>query len=254
MAEHAAVGSAEPTVSTGLAAGPFRVLVKVKNEVLREQVNTTVRWEGWESLAVAPGTVGAGRATQPSRRRHPDAVFVDAVIADTHATDPHGAPLPQHRATGTPPLLLVTSGEPSDDPVARATTADDYLATPFSAEQLAARIRLMLRHRGRPIAQDAWAFADLSLTESSQEVFRGADCIALTAREFELLRFFLRQPRQVWPKMQIMARVWPFGATDRTTDVERDISRLRSKIDKGRPRLIHSRRGQGYLLRVPDQS
>jgi two-component system response regulator MprA len=126
--------------------------------------------------------------------------------------------------------------------------ADDYLVKPFDFDELLARIRALLR-RAQPSDAAVLRFADLRLDTGSREVFRGDRTIELTTREYELLLLFLRHPRRVLTRDQILERVWDGAAVD-SNAIEVYIGRVRDKLEAaGELRLIQTVRGAGYVLR-----
>ncbi len=128
---------------------------------------------------------------------------------------------------------------------------DDYVTKPFSLEEVVARLRALMRRAGARQAESESTLhvGDLVLDEDSHEVSRGGEDISLTATEFELLRFLMRNPRRVLSKAQILDRVWNYDFGGQANVVELYISYLRKKIDAGRPPMIHTMRGAGYVLK-----
>ena len=128
---------------------------------------------------------------------------------------------------------------------------DDYVTKPFSLEEVIARLRALLRRSGAALARSdsTLVVGDLTLDEDSHEVRRGGVEIQLTATEFELLRYLMRNPRRVLSKAQILDRVWNYDFGGQANVVELYISYLRKKIDANRPPMIHTLRGAGYVLR-----
>jgi two-component system OmpR family response regulator len=129
---------------------------------------------------------------------------------------------------------------------------DDYVTKPFSLEEVVARVRGLMRRTSIAAAQNGSVLTvgDLSLDEESHEVHRGDTEISLTATEFELLRYLMRNPRRVLSKAQILDRVWNYDFGGQANVVEIYISYLRKKIDAGREPMIHTLRGVGYVLRA----
>jgi two-component system response regulator MprA len=176
----------------------------------------------------------------------------DAVIVDLAGPDARGAALCRRlRETGPRlPLLMVGAG---DTEVERtnglAVGADDYLAKPFVLVELLTRIRGLLRRTGR-VGSEVLRFSDLVLDPTTHVVVRGGRPIELTATEFTLLELFLNHPREVLPRAFIFTTVWgfDFGSTSNTLNVR--IGELRRKLEAGgKPRLIYTVRGLGYVLR-----
>jgi two-component system response regulator MprA len=128
--------------------------------------------------------------------------------------------------------------------------ADDYLVKPFALEELLARVRAVLRRNRRERGDQVLRLADLVVDRLSLEVSRGGRRIDLTRREFELLLVFLRRPRQVLPREELLARVWGYNFATDTNVVEVYVLYLRRKLEAGgEPRLLHTVRGAGYVLR-----
>jgi two-component system OmpR family response regulator len=150
------------------------------------------------------------------------------------------------------PVLFLTARDSVEDRVAGLTAGgDDYVTKPFSLEEVVARLRALMRRAGARQAQSDSTLhvGDLSLDEDSHEVTRGGVDISLTATEFELLRYLMRNPRRVLSKAQILDRVWNYDFGGQANVVELYISYLRKKIDAGREPMIHTMRGAGYVLK-----
>jgi two-component system, OmpR family, response regulator len=150
------------------------------------------------------------------------------------------------------PVLFLTARDAVEDRVAGLTAGgDDYVTKPFSLEEVVARLRALMRRAGvGTVREDAvLVVGDLSLDEDSHEVRRGGELVTLTATEFELLRFLMRNPRRVLSKAQILDRVWNYDFGGQANVVELYISYLRKKIDVGRAPMIHTLRGAGYVLK-----
>jgi two-component system OmpR family response regulator len=156
---------------------------------------------------------------------------------------------------GSVPVVFLTAKDAVEDRVAGLTAGgDDYVTKPFSLEELVARLRGLIRRSGIALAtSDAEiVVGDLALDEDSHEVRRGGEEISLTATEFELLRFLMRNPKRVLSKAQILDRVWNYDFGGQANIVELYISYLRKKVDAGRAPMIHTMRGAGYVLRPAD--
>jgi two-component system OmpR family response regulator len=160
-----------------------------------------------------------------------------------------------HRMRGDAPdlpILFLTAKDAVEDRVIGLTAGgDDYVTKPFSLEEVVARLRGLVR-RSRLVtggSDAALTVGDLTMDEDSHEVRRGEDLIQLTATEFELLRYLMRNPRRVLSKAQILDRVWNYDFGGQANVVELYISYLRKKVDAGRPQMIHTLRGVGYVLK-----
>ena len=156
------------------------------------------------------------------------------------------------RAAGADvPILMLTARDQVADKVAGfASGADDYLAKPFAFEELLARVGALLRRRAPQPASERLSYADLELDPGTREVWRGGQPLDLTAREFDLLAFFLRHPRQVLTRDQLFRGVWGSDYLGGSNIIDANISYLRDKLEAdGRPRLLQTVRGVGYALR-----
>jgi two-component system OmpR family response regulator len=226
---------------------PIRVLVVDDEPSLAELLASVLRYEGWEIQTAGDGA-GAVRA---ARQFRPDAVVLDVMLPDfdglevlrrVRAELPHVC------------VLFLTARDAVEDRVAGITAGgDDYVTKPFSLEEVLARLRGLLRRAGitRSRSETTLAVGDLVMDEDAREVHRGGELVDLTATEFELLRFLMRNPRRVLSKAQILDRVWNYDFGGQAHVVELYISYLRKKIDAGREPLIHTVRGVGYVLKPP---
>jgi len=155
------------------------------------------------------------------------------------------------RATGfKAPIIFLTAKDEVEDRVAGLDAgADDYVTKPFSIEELLARVRAHLR-RNQEVDEDTVQFEALMLNRKTREVYRGSRSIALTAKEFDLLDYFLRHPRQVLTRDQILENVWGYDFVGDSNIVEVYVRYLRLKLEETQEsRLIHTVRGVGYALR-----
>jgi two-component system response regulator MprA len=156
------------------------------------------------------------------------------------------------RAAGAdvPILMLTARGQVADKVAGFASGADDYLAKPFAFEELLARVGALLRRRGPQQPAERLSYADLELDPATREVWRAGQPLDLTAREFDLLAFFLRHPRQVLTRDQLFRGVWGSDYLGGSNIIDANISYLRDKLEAGgRPRLLQTVRGVGYALR-----
>jgi two-component system OmpR family response regulator len=224
---------------------PVRVLVVDDEPSLAELLASVLRYEGWEVQTAGDGT----GAVRTAREFRPDAVVLDIMLPDfdglevlrrVRAELPHVC------------VLFLTARDAVEDRVAGITAGgDDYVTKPFSLEEVLARLRGLLRRAGitRARGDTGLVVGDLAMDEEAREVRRGGELIELTATEFELLRFLMRNPRRVLSKAQILDRVWNYDFGGQAHVVELYISYLRKKIDSGREPLIHTVRGVGYVLK-----
>jgi two-component system, OmpR family, response regulator len=224
---------------------PVRVLV-VDDEVnIAELLSMALRYEGWDVSMAHTGRQAVSTAAEVK----PDAVVLDMMLPDFD-----GLEVLRRMRTTNPdvPVLFLTARDAVEDRVAGLTAGgDDYVTKPFSLEEVVARLRALMRRSGANISteRNVLAVGDLTLDEDSREVFRDGVEISLTATEFELLRYLMRNPRRVLSKAQILDRVWQYDFGGQANVVELYISYLRKKIDAGRDPMIHTMRGAGYVLK-----
>jgi two-component system OmpR family response regulator len=224
---------------------PVRILVVDDEPSLTELLSMALRYEGCDVRTAGAGTA----AVRTAREFRPDAVVLDVMLPDVDGFEV----LRRLRADDDAlPVLFLTARDAVEDRVAGITEgADDYVTKPFSLEEVVARLRGLLRRTAlAPASPDVLlVVGDLTLDEDSREVSRGGEPVALTATEFELLRYLMRNPRRVLSKAQILDRVWNYDFGGQGNVVELYISYLRKKIDAGRRPMIHTLRGAGYVLR-----
>ena len=224
---------------------PLRVLV-VDDEVnITELLTMALRYEGWQVEAAHTGR----KAVAMAQQQRPDAIVLDIMLPDFD-----GMEVLRRTRAALPdvPVLFLTARDAVEDRVAGLTAGgDDYVVKPFSLEEVVARLRALMRRTGATSRREASVLTvgDLSMDEDSREVRRGGEEISLTATEFELLRFLMRNPRRVLSKAQILDRVWNYDFGGQANVVELYISYLRKKIDAGREPMIHTMRGAGYVLK-----
>ena len=222
-----------------------RVLVVDDEASLAELLASVLRYEGWEIRTAADGS----SAVRMAREFQPDAILLDIMLPDFDGLEV------LRRVRGILPhvcVLFLTARDSVQDRVSGITAGgDDYVTKPFSLEEVVARLRGLLRRAGMARASSGTELvvADLTMDEDAREVRRGGELIDLTATEFELLRFMMRNPRRVLSKAQILDRVWNYDFGGQAHVVELYISYLRKKIDTGREPLIHTVRGVGYVLK-----
>ncbi|WP_304504473.1 response regulator transcription factor [Allobranchiibius sp. GilTou73] len=222
-----------------------RVLVVDDESNLTELLSMALRYEGWDIKSAGTGS----SAVRVAKDFKPDTVVLDMMLPDFD-----GMEVLRRLRDDDPtlPVLFLTARDAVEDRIAGLTAGgDDYVTKPFSLEEVVARVRALLR-RSVQLTQESSStltVGDLSLDEDSHEVIRGGTEIALTATEFELLRFMMRNPKRVLSKTQILDRVWHYDFGGQANVVELYISYLRKKIDAGRSPMIHTMRGAGYVLK-----
>ncbi|MER6616892.1 response regulator transcription factor [Streptomyces xantholiticus] len=224
---------------------PVRVLVVDDEASLSELLSMALRYEGWEVRSAGDGAA----AVRTVRGFRPDAVVLDVMLPDMDGLAVLGR---LRREVPDVPVLFLTARDAVEDRIAGLTAGgDDYVTKPFSLEEVVARLRGLIRRSGTAAvrSESLLAVGDLTLDEDSHEVTRGGESIHLTTTEFELLRYLMRNPRRVLSKAQILDRVWSYDFGGQANVVELYISYLRRKLDAGRPPMIHTRRGAGYLIK-----
>ncbi|MDR0837132.1 MAG: response regulator transcription factor [Propionibacteriaceae bacterium] len=225
---------------------PIRVLAVDDETSLTELLSMALRYEGWQVSVANTGMQAVHLASEVQ----PDVVVLDIMLPDFDGLEV----MRRIRAERADvPVIFLTAKDAVTDRIAGLTAGgDDYVTKPFSLEELVARLRAILRRTGAtsPTSDSVLRVGDLTLDEESYDVARGGDPISLTATEFELLRFMMRNPRRVLSKAQILDRVWNYDFGGQANIVELYISYLRKKIDSGREPMIHTMRGAGYILRA----
>ena len=222
----------------------MRVLVVDDEPSVREALVRTLAHEGFEPRAAADGDAAlAALGAEPA----------DLVLLDVLMPGPDGLEVCRRlRAVGdrTPVLMLTARDEVSDRVAGLEAGADDYLVKPFAVEELLARVRALLRRTGWREPDAPLRFDDLVLDPRSHEVRRGPRRLELTRTEFLLLELLLRHPRQVLTRTQIFEDVWGYDFGPASNSLEVYVGYLRRKTEAGgEPRLLHTVRGVGYVLR-----
>jgi two-component system OmpR family response regulator len=230
-----------------MTAAP-RVLVVDDEPHITDLVTTAFRYDGFDADQVTSGQAALGRiAADP-----PDLVVLDVMLPDID-----GLEITRRlRGAGVQvPVLFLTARDAIEDKINGLTIGgDDYLAKPFSLEELIARARAILRRTSQDMSPNGThrlTFADLTLDEDTFEVWRGETAVHLSQTEFRLLRYFLLNPRRVLSKSQILDRIWQYDFGGDSNVVETYVSYLRKKLDRLGPPLLHTVRGVGYSLRLP---
>ena len=244
--------SAAPSHNQGQPQGltrpdgsPLRVLVVDDEATIADLLRMALRYEGWEVETALTGS----SAVTTAKTFRPDAVVLDVMLPDFD-----GLEVLRRLRGHLPdvPVLFLTARDAVEDRVAGLTAGgDDYVTKPFSLEEVVARLRALMRRAGahQESGRSLLTVGDLTLDEDAHEVVRAGEEISLTATEFELLRFLMRNPRRVLSKAQILDRVWNYDFGGQANVVELYISYLRKKIDAGREPMIHTMRGAGYVLK-----
>jgi len=223
---------------------PSRVLVADDDRAIRESLARALELEGYDVATVADGVETLTRV----RRDDFDALVVDVMMPGVDGL----AVCRVLRAEGdrTPVLMLTARVETPDRVAGLDAGADDYLSKPFELDELLARLRALLRRSGLSSGGQVLRFGDLELDPMSHQVKRGDRVVDLTRTEFSLLELFLLHPRQVLTRPVIFDRVWGYDFGPGSNSLEVYVSYLRRKTEAaGEPRLVHTVRGVGYVLR-----
>jgi two-component system response regulator MprA len=198
-------------------------------------------YEGFTVFAATSGIEGL----QMALAKQPDVIILDIMLPGMSGLDIASRLRPSSDAA----ILMLTARDEVDDRVTGLNSgADDYVTKPFAFKELLARVRAVLRRRGKSLDR-VLAFEDLVLDRESRIVTRGERAVELTPREFELLELFLMHPRQVLTRDAILARIWGYDYVGDDNVIEVYVRHLREKLEDIPPRLIQTVRGVGYALR-----
>ena len=236
----------EKTYMRAATATKRRVLVVDDEENVTHLVSSALRFDGFETLTADNGNSALAAVAESD----PDLIVLDVMMP---GLDGLGV-LHNLRAAGSQvPVIFLTARDVATDRIGGLRAgADDYVVKPFSVEELLARVHAVLRRAAPEEARvGILQVADLELDENSHEVTRGGEEIHLTATEFELLRYLMRNERVVLSKAQILDRVWKYDFQGQSNIVELYVGYLRKKVDAVEPKLIHTVRGAGYVIKAP---
>ncbi len=229
-------------MSTGYAREP-RVLVVEDDEDIAQALQRSLRMEGYEVRVAGDGEVALEQAAS---------FLPDLVVLDLGLPKLDGIEVARRlRAESDVPILVLTARDALESRVEGLDSgADDYLVKPFERQELLARMRALLRRRP-PRGSASMTVADLSLNPDTHEVRRGERSVELTQREFELLEYLMRNERIVVPRQRLLEEVWGYDPFATTNTIEVFVSNLRRKLEAGgEPRVLHTIRGAGYVLRA----
>jgi two-component system OmpR family response regulator len=223
-----------------------RVLVVDDEDNVTHLVSSALRFDGFETITADNGTAALVAVAE----NDPDLIVLDVMMP---GLDGLGV-LHNLRSAGSQvPVIFLTARDAATDRIGGLRAgADDYVVKPFSIEELLARVHAVLRRSAPDDAREGvLQVADLELDENSHEVTRAGVDVHLTATEFELLRYLMRNERVVLSKAQILDRVWKYDFQGQSNIVELYIGYLRKKVDSVEPKLIHTVRGAGYVIKAP---
>ena len=220
-----------------------RVLVVEDDGDIADVLRRSFRLEGYDVRVAGDGVSALDEAVV----FEPDAVVLDLGLPRLDGVEV----CRRLRAEGDVPILMLTARDGVDARVAGLDSgADDYLVKPFERQELLARVRALLRRRP-PRGSAFLTVGDLRLNPDTREVARGERAIELTAREFELLEYLMRNERLVVSREALLEEVWGYAPFSETNTVDVFVSNLRRKLESGgEPRLLHTVRGAGYVLRA----
>lgn len=222
---------------------PPRVLVVEDDEEIAEVLQRSLRLEGYEVRTAGDGVAALDTASGFM----PDLVILDLGLPRLDGIDV----AKQLRSDDDVPILMLTARDAVESRVEGLDAgADDYLVKPFERQELLARLRALLRRRP-PRGSASLRVGDLTLNPDTHEVSRGERSIELTQREFELLEYLMRNERIVISRQRLLDDVWGYDPFSTTNTIEVFVSNLRRKLEAGdEPRLLHTIRGAGYVLRA----
>ena len=216
----------------------LRVLVVEDEAATRELLTAILRDDGYDVVGVADGAAALSSAAQI----RPDLALLDCGLPGTNGVEVAR----RLREDSNLPIIFVTgAGSTEDIGEGFRVGADDYIVKPFDSEELRWRVRAVLRRSGHAVAQ-RWEFGDLVVDEGTRSVTRAGEPVALTATEFDMLALLVRNRTRVVPKMQILG-LWGHEADEHVLEVH--MSSLRRKLEEHGPRVIHTIRSVGYVLR-----
>lgn len=231
-----------------MSAPEARLLVVDDEPNIRDLLAESLRFAGFEVVTASDGL----EAVAAAARERPDLVVLDVMMPGIDGFEV----VRRLRAEGTRvPVLFLTARDDKADAINGLTVGgDDYVTKPFSLGEVVARIRALLRRSGYvapEVVTDRLTFADIELDDEAHEVFKAGERVELSPTEFNLLRYLMENPGRVLSKAQILDHVWNYDFGGEANVVETYVSYLRRKVDTTEPRLLHTVRGVGYVLRQP---
>ena len=242
--------AARPEVTSPSSRAPEARLLVVDDEPnILELLAASLRFAGFEVQTASNGQ----QALAIAQSYRPDLLVLDVMMPEIDGF----TVVRRLREVGVrSPVVFLTARDSTQDKVTGLTLGgDDYVTKPFSLEEVIARIRAVLRRTSAlasaPQSRSLLTFADIELDEDSHEVVKAGEAVALSPTEFKLLRYLMQNAGRVLSKAQILDHVWHYDFGGEANVVESYISYLRRKIDTTEPRLLHTLRGVGYVLRLP---
>ncbi|MGN6610106.1 MAG: response regulator transcription factor [Jatrophihabitans sp.] len=234
--------------STATRTAEARLLVVEDDANIVELLSASLRFAGFEVATARDGQ----QALKLARELRPDLMVLDVMMPGIDGFEV----VRRLSAEGNRcPVVFLTARDAVADKITGLTVGgDDYVTKPFSLDEVIARIRAVLRRSAsapNAPASERLSFADIELDDETHEVWKAGEQVALSPTEFKLLRYFLQNAGRVLSKAQILDNVWHYDFGGDANVVESYVSYLRRKIDTTEPRLLHTLRGVGYVLRVP---
>ncbi len=227
--------------TAGAAERRLRALLVDDEPHIIEFLRMGFEYEGFEIIVATNGA----DALRLALSEKPDIIILDVMLPGMSGLDVSR----RLRTVSDAAIIMLTARDEIDDRVAGLDTgADDYVTKPFAFKELMARVRAVLRRRGKSIDRTL-VFADIELDRETRIVTRAGQEIELTPREFELLELFLAHPRQVLTRDAILSHVWGYDYSGDDNVLEVYVRRLREKLDDNPPKLLQTVRGVGYALR-----
>ncbi len=226
-----------------------RLLIVDDEPNILELLAASLRFAGFEVQTAANGQ----QALAIAQTYRPDLLVLDVMMPEIDGF----TVVRRLRESGVrSPVVFLTARDTTQDKVTGLTLGgDDYVTKPFSLEEVIARIRAVLRRTSAaasaPESRSRLTFADIELDEDSHEVFKAGEPVSLSPTEFKLLRYLMQNAGRVLSKAQILDHVWHYDFGGEANVVESYVSYLRRKVDTTEPRLLHTLRGVGYVLRLP---
>jgi two-component system OmpR family response regulator len=225
-----------------------RLLVVDDEPNILELLSASLRFAGFDVATATNGT----DALRVAASYRPDLVVLDVMMPGLDGFEVVKRLRQEEQRV---PVLFLTAKDGTEDKIAGLTLGgDDYITKPFSLEEVIARIRAVLRRLtsiAAPPQTATLSFGDIEMNDDTHEVFKSGDAVTLSPTEFKLLRYFLQNPTRVLSKAQILDHVWHYDFGGDANVVESYVSYLRRKIDTTEPRLLHTIRSVGYVLRQP---